>query len=216
MLDRDLPIRAGSGARRSMRIRRLPRPFDICAPSRGTLRLARAFAGLAPWREEAGLAGGRHDLGKHRDRRRRRLQTVHFWPQLRPSDRGPPAVGCGGGVQDVGDCGPARSRHQAIVGVPIVRRQKFIMNRVQIGSGFQRLSYRRKLLGVFVIYLPLTVVSLVIGRQAPLSNAPHADPSRARNGFSAIVVSFDPGRRATAGPSPTGCARKGDRASAAV
>ncbi|AUB82865.1 CRISPR-associated endonuclease Cas3'' [Candidatus Thiodictyon syntrophicum] len=36
-------------------------------------RQARTFAGAAPWREEAGLAGGQHDLGKYGDRFRRRL-----------------------------------------------------------------------------------------------------------------------------------------------
>lgn len=36
--------------------------------------LARTFAGLAPWREEAGLGGEMHDLGKYGDRFQARLQ----------------------------------------------------------------------------------------------------------------------------------------------
>ncbi|EXJ15090.1 CRISPR-associated endonuclease Cas3'' [Imhoffiella purpurea] len=37
-------------------------------------RLARSFAGSAPWRDEAGLAGELHDLGKYGERFQRRLQ----------------------------------------------------------------------------------------------------------------------------------------------
>ncbi len=36
-------------------------------------RLARVFANAAPWREEAGLAGAQHDLGKYGDRFQNRL-----------------------------------------------------------------------------------------------------------------------------------------------
>lgn len=35
---------------------------------------ARTFAGTAPWREEAGLAGYQHDLGKYGDRFQARLR----------------------------------------------------------------------------------------------------------------------------------------------
>ncbi len=36
--------------------------------------LAQTFAGLAPWREEAGLAGAQHDIGKYGDRFQARLR----------------------------------------------------------------------------------------------------------------------------------------------
>lgn len=40
--------------------------------------LARTFAGLAPWCEEAGLAGEQHDLGKYGDRFQRRPGGAGF------------------------------------------------------------------------------------------------------------------------------------------